>query len=124
MKGRVYLAVDLGASAGRVLAGALDGGRLELAEVSRFPNGPVKAGGRLYWRTFDLWANVLAGLREAAKRYGDAIASVGVDTWGVDFGLLDRSGELWRTLKSSGGIAIHQSGEFPGLAMEFWAIRG
>jgi rhamnulokinase len=94
MKRRVYLAVDLGASSGRVLAGLFDGHDLDLEEVHRFGNGPVNVNGRLYWRTFELWSNILAGLREAGRRYGDAIISVGVDTWGVDFGLLDRNGEL------------------------------
>ena len=94
MKRRVYLAVDLGASSGRVLAGLFDGRDLRLEEVHRFPNGPVSVNGRLYWRMFELWANILAGLREAGRRFGDAVVSVGVDTWGVDFGLLDRHGEL------------------------------
>lgn len=94
MKRKVYLAIDLGASSGRVLAGLFDGGDLHLEEVHRFANGPVSVNGRLYWRTFELWANILAGLREAGRRYGASIVSVGVDAWGVDFGLLDRHGEL------------------------------
>jgi rhamnulokinase len=94
MKRRVFLAVDLGASSGRVLAGLFDGRDLDLEEVHRFGNGPVSVTGRLYWRTFELWSNILAGLREAGRCYGDAIVSVGVDAWGVDFGLLDRNGEL------------------------------
>ncbi len=94
MKRKVYLAIDLGASSGRVLAGLFDGHDLDLEEVHRFSNGPVSVNGRLYWRTFELWANILAGLREAGRRYGSAVSSVGVDTWGVDFGLLDRNGEL------------------------------
>ena len=72
MKRKVYLAVDLGASSGRVLAGLFDGHDLDLEEVHRFGNGPVNVNGRLYWRTFDLWANILVGLREAGRRYGDA----------------------------------------------------
>jgi rhamnulokinase len=94
MTPKVFLAVDLGASSGRVLAGLFDGDSLELREVHRFPNGPVNVNGRLYWRTFELWHNVLAGLRAAARDFGDSIVSVGVDTWGVDFALLDRNGEL------------------------------
>ncbi len=94
MSRQVYLAVDLGASSGRVVAGLFDGARLKLAEVHRFPNGPVNVSGRLYWRTFELWSHILAGLREAGRRFGESIASVGVDAWGVDFGLLDRHGEL------------------------------
>ena len=94
MNRQVYLAVDLGASSGRVLAGLFDGRRLELAEVHRFANGPVNVHGRLYWRTFELWSNILAGLREAGRKFGDAVVSVGVDTWGVDYGLLDAHDEL------------------------------
>jgi len=94
MKRQAFLAVDLGASSGRVLAGVLAGGRLELEEIHRFANGPVNVNGRLYWRTFELWSHVLAGLREAGRRLGDSIVSVGVDAWGVDFGLLDQQGEL------------------------------
>jgi rhamnulokinase len=94
MKRKAYLAVDLGASSGRVLAGLFDGRDLDLEEVHRFSNGPVSVNGRLYWRTFELWANILVGLREAHRRYGSTVVSVGVDTWGVDFGLLDRHGEL------------------------------
>jgi rhamnulokinase len=95
MASKSYLAVDLGASSGRVLAGKFDGATLELSELRRFDNGPVAVGPRLYWRTFQLWADILSGLREAhSKLRGSEIVSVGVDTWGVDFGLLDAQGEL------------------------------
>lgn len=94
MPRKVFLAVDLGASSGRVLAGSLDGQTLQLSEVHRFGHAPVSVNGRLYWRTFDLWSNILHGLREAHRTFGDDIFSVGVDAWGVDFGLLDRQGEL------------------------------
>lgn len=91
---KTYLAVDLGASSGRVLAGRFDGRRLELSEVHRFPNGPVPAGGHLYWDLLRLWSDVQQGLRAGAQSYGDDVASVGVDTWGVDFALLGRNDEL------------------------------
>jgi rhamnulokinase len=94
MKQKAYLAVDLGASNGRILAGLFDGGRLELEEIHRFSNVPVVVNGRSYWRTFELWGQILAGLRLAARRFGDDVESVGVDAWGVDFGLLDRGGGL------------------------------
>jgi len=93
MRTKTYLAVDVGASSGRVLAGSFDGKRVALREVRRFDNGPTQVGRRLYWRTFQLWADVLAGLR-AARESGGEIASVGVDAWGVDFGLLDPQDEL------------------------------
>ena len=94
MSDRVYLAVDLGASGGRVVAGLFDGSRLRLEEVHRFPNGPVHLGPRTYWDLPGLWSHVLEGLRAASSRYGQSICSVGVDTWGVDFALLGRGDEL------------------------------
>jgi rhamnulokinase len=93
-KARVYLAVDLGASSGRVVAGLLQSGRLRLQEVHRFDNGPVVANGRMYWDLLAQWTHIQRGLQAAAAEFGDRIVSVGVDTWGVDFGLLGRGGEL------------------------------
>lgn len=88
-----FLAVDLGASSGRVVAGAFDGSRLSLDEVHRFPNGPVAVGPRLYWDLLGQWSEVQRGLRAASGRFGE-ITSVGVDSWGVDFALLGPGGEL------------------------------
>jgi len=84
----VALAVDLGASGGRVVSGAFDGRLLELEEIHRFENGPVAMGGQLIWDLPHLWQEVVAGLRAAAVRHGGGVASVGVDTWGVDFSFL------------------------------------
>jgi len=94
MAKRTYLAVDIGASSGRHVAGQFDGARLTLAEVYRFENGPVAAAGRLYWDLLAQWQDIRRGLRAAAAANLGPIASVGVDTWGVDFGLLGRGGEL------------------------------
>jgi rhamnulokinase len=94
MTSAVFLAVDMGASSGRHVAGLFDGQRLALEEVHRFENGPVVAAGRLYWDLLRQWENIRHGLRAAAASYGDRIRSVGVDTWGVDFGLLGRGDEL------------------------------
>lgn len=91
---KVYLAVDLGASSGRVVAGLFDGRRLQLEDVYRFDNGGVLAGDRLYWDLLAQWTHVWQGLRAAAGKYGGGVASIGVDTWGVDFGLLGRNDEL------------------------------
>jgi len=88
MSRTVALAVDLGASGGRVVSGAFDGRILELAELHRFENGPVSFGGKLVWDFVGLWKGILSGLRAAAIRHGDAVSSVGVDTWGVDFSFL------------------------------------
>jgi rhamnulokinase len=76
------------------MAGLFDGARLRIEEVHRFENGPVQVGPRTYWDLLAQWSHVLAGLRAAASRYGGQIESVGVDTWGVDFGLLARGDEL------------------------------
>ncbi|MFV1964143.1 MAG: rhamnulokinase family protein [Pirellulaceae bacterium] len=91
---KVYLAADLGASSGRVVAGLFDGSRLELEDVYRFENGGMLANDRLYWDLLAQWSHIQEGLRAAAASYGDRISSVGVDTWGVDFGLLGRNDEL------------------------------
>jgi sugar (pentulose or hexulose) kinase len=88
----VVAAVDLGASGGRVIAGRVSGSGVELREVSRFPNEPVMAGGTLYWDILRLHASVLAGLSAAAAAF--PLASAGIDSWGVDYGLLDGTGTL------------------------------
>jgi rhamnulokinase len=85
-------AVDLGASSGRVMVGRVGTQRLELEDVHRFPNGPVKLAGTLHWDIVRIYAEMLAGLR-AATRTAD-FAGVGIDSWAVDYGLLDGSGAL------------------------------
>lgn len=94
MAKRVYLAIDLGAESGRVMAGLWNGKRLRLEEVHRFSNGPVHLAGSLRWDILRLWAEIQHGLGLAARRYGKSIVSVGADTWGVDFVLLNRHGEM------------------------------
>jgi rhamnulokinase len=91
---QVFLAIDLGASGGRVVAGLFDGQQLSLEEVYRFDNGGVHAAQHMHWPLMSLWQHATRGLRAAGKLYPDQIASVGVDTWGVDFGLLDKNDEL------------------------------
>jgi len=85
-------AVDLGASGGRVIAGRVSGSGVELHEVSRFANEPVLAGGTLHWDILRLYRSVSAGLAAAASTF--PLASAGIDTWGVDYGLLDAAGAL------------------------------
>ncbi len=94
MAEKVYLAIDMGASSGRHLAGLFNGKKLVLEEVYRFENGPVEVGGNLYWDLLLQWSHVRQGLRAAGAKWGGEIASVGVDTWGVDFGLLGPGDEL------------------------------
>ena len=84
----VALAVDLGASGGRVVSGAFDGRLLELEEIHRFENAPVMMAGQLVWDLVRLWQEVVTGLRLAGQRHGQIVSSVGVDTWGVDFAFL------------------------------------
>jgi rhamnulokinase len=94
MANRVYLAIDLGAESGRVMAGLWNGKTMRLEEIHRFPNGPVHLAGSIRWDILRLWAEIQNGLALAAKKYGHSIASVGADTWGVDFVLLTRQGEM------------------------------
>src|SRR5512147_738369 len=91
---RVYLAIDLGAESGRVVAGLWNSKTLRLEEIHRFPNGPVYLGDSLRWDVVRLWAEIQNGLALAAKKFGRSIVSVGTDTWGVDFVLLTRQGEM------------------------------
>ena len=86
-------AVDLGASSGRVMVGRVGQGVLQLVEVNRFPNQPVVVRGSMYWDILALYRGVLDGLR-AAGRQAAPLASIGIDSWAVDYGLLDESGGL------------------------------
>ena len=85
-------AVDLGASGGRVMAGHVGPGLLDLREAHRFPNLPVRAAGTLCWDILGLYRDVLDGLRAAAG--GGELASAGIDSWGVDYGLIDSGGAM------------------------------
>ncbi len=88
-----YLAIDLGAESGRVMAAHFDGEHLTLNEVHRFANEPVRLPSGLHWDVLRLWHAIKRGLAAAASRY-PAITSLGVDTWGVDFALLAADGTL------------------------------
>jgi len=128
-------AVDLGASGGRVMVGRVSagrvgtggtgGGRLALHEVHRFPNVPVSVLGTLHWDVLRLYAGVLDGLRAAAAAF--ELASAGIDSWAVDYGLLDESGALlgnpvhYRDARTEGAIAAVLA-RIP--AGELYAITG
>lgn len=86
-------AIDLGATSGRVIVGAWTGRRLELTEVHRFPNAFQSLGNHDYWNLPGLWSEVQTGLRKAVEKF-PGLASVGVDTWGVDYVLLNNAGRL------------------------------
>jgi rhamnulokinase len=92
-----YIAIDLGAESGRVIVGVLTNGRLRLEEVHRFSHEPVWLPTGLHWDITGIWREIVAGLRHAAawtKINGVEPVSVGVDTWGVDWALVDNAGEL------------------------------
>ena len=91
---KVYLAIDLGAESGRVMAGVWNGRKMRLVELHRFPNGPVNLAGTLRWDVLRLWSEIQTGLALAAKRFGRRIVSIGADTWGVDYVLLTKNGEM------------------------------
>lgn len=88
------LAFDLGAESGRALLGRFDGNRLSLTDLHRFPNTPVRLPSGLHWNVLHLWSEIKTGLGLAHAQAGSNLRSVGIDTWGVDFGLLDRNGAL------------------------------
>ncbi len=89
-----YLAFDLGAESGRAVLGSLDEGRLTLSTLHRFANGPVQVLGDLYWDVLGLFKEIKAGLALYARESGNSLEGIGLDTWGVDFGLLDADGRL------------------------------
>jgi len=89
IRGPTFLAFDLGASSGRAMLGRLEDDRLTIEEIHRFANGGVRLNDGLHWDVLRLWGEVKQGIRLASLRAGDALRSLGLDTWGVDFGLLD-----------------------------------
>jgi rhamnulokinase len=89
-----YIAVDLGAESGRVMLGRVADGRLSLEQIHRFANGPVEENGSLRWDFDRLLSEIKTGIGQAAKKVGGRVAGIGVDTWGVDFGLLGSDGRL------------------------------
>src|SRR5580658_11347120 len=93
MSTQKILAIDLGAESGRGLIGSFDGDRLGLEVVHRFANGGAQTLDTLHWDVLGLWREILTTLRKAEAEHGP-LASVGVDTWGVDFALLGRDGTL------------------------------
>lgn len=94
MAEKCFLGIDLGGESGRVMAGLWNGARMQLEEVHRFPNGGIPLGDSLRWDLLRLWGEIENGLAIATGRFGGSIVSVGADTWGVDFVLLSKSGEL------------------------------
>lgn len=88
-----FIAADFGGSSGRVIAGCIADGQLQLNEIHRFKNGPVTLGNTVYWDFPYLFSELKNGLHKAVRQ-GYRILSIGIDTWGVDFGLIDKAGNL------------------------------
>ena len=118
-------AVDLGASGGRVMVGRVGPGLLELHEAHRFPNVPVPVLTTLHWDILRLYRGVLDGVRAAARDFD--LASLGIDSWGVDYGLIDESGALlgnpvhYRDARTD-GVAAGVLSAIP--AQELYAVTG
>jgi rhamnulokinase len=89
-----YLAVDLGAESGRTIIGTLDGRHLKLTETHRFANGPVRLNDGFHWDVLRLWSDIKDGIGKSSFQSGNSLDSIGLDTWGVDFALLDKTGAL------------------------------
>lgn len=106
MTRKTVLAVDLGAESGRVMAVHFDGQQLAFEELHRFSNGAVMVRGTLYWDFLRLWSEIQAGIEEG-RQFNPA--GIGVDTWGVDFGLLDRNGHLL------GNLVCYRDGRTEGM---------
>jgi rhamnulokinase len=88
-----YLAVDLGAESGRTIVGSLLNDNLTLSETHRFANGPVRLNDSMHWDVLQLWSEIKSGIAATVKN-GTQLEGIGLDTWGVDFALLDRNHSL------------------------------
>lgn len=94
MAKKVFLSIDLGAGSGRIIAAKTDFTHLYLEEVHRFNNPGTDLPGGSYWNIIGLFRDIQEGLRKAVATYGERICSIGIDTWGCDFALLDGSGRM------------------------------
>ncbi|UCD28056.1 MAG: rhamnulokinase [Planctomycetota bacterium] len=88
-----FAAIDLGAESGRVVQGKITDDKLELIEQHRFPNGPIRTNDELHWDVLRLWTEMKRGVAKTAEAGGE-LKGIGIDTWGVDFGLLDKNDTL------------------------------
>jgi len=94
MREIVFIAVDLGAGSGRVMAARTDLSTMTLEEVHRFENPGVELPDGSYWNILGLYREILQGLRLAVEKFGERIVAIGIDTWAVDFALLDEGGAM------------------------------
>lgn len=130
----IALAFDLGASSGKAVAGHFDGSRLAIHEVHRFSNDPVRVGDRLHWDILRLLHEVKTGIGMASRAGPGEVTSLGIDGWGLDFGLLDRRGELlgnpyhYRDAQTEGAMAevlriVPRAEIFARTGIQFMAIN-
>ena len=110
-----YLAVDIGASSGRHILAHLEDGRMELEEIHRFPNGMVERDGENVWDVDELFAQIKLGMKKCAEA-GKIPVSIGIDTWGVDFVLLDENGQR------IGNAVAYRDGRTKGMDEEVYKI--
>ena len=89
-----YLAIDIGAESGRTIVGTLAESQLTLTETHRFANGPVRLPDGLHWDVLRLWSDIKNGIRKSSSQFGHTLDSIGLDTWAVDFALLDKNKSL------------------------------
>ncbi len=89
-----FLAFDIGAESGRALLGELKKDQIQVKEIHRFRNRMISKGNRVVWDVFDLFDEIKKGLRKCVEEHTKSISSMGIDTWGVDFGLFDKKGDL------------------------------
>lgn len=114
---KYYLAVDIGASSGRHILAHLEDGRIVLEEMYRFPNGIKEQNGRLVWDTEQLFKEILSGMRACAEA-GKIPVSMGIDTWAVDYVLLDKSGER------IGDAVAYRDGRTKGIDRKVYELIG
>lgn len=113
--GSYYLAIDIGASSGRHILAHLENGRMELEEIHRFPNGMVERDGESVWDVDELFSQIKLGLKKCSE-LGKEPVSVGIDTWGVDFVLLDEKGDR------IGNAVAYRDGRTKGMDEEVYKI--
>lgn len=109
-----YLAMDFGASSGRGFLARFDGETLTMDEVHRFPNHFVDLNGLYYWNAPALYGQILEALEKVRATAGHSLQSVGIDTWGTDYGLLDKNGQLLggvRCMRGTGDTWVKALGE-------------
>jgi len=89
-----FLAFDISASNSRAVAAFFDGGKIKLESIHRFVNEPVLVNDELHWDILRIFSEIKVGLCLFAKKYGEKLDGIGLDTWGIDFGLLDKNNKL------------------------------